>query len=190
MNLDLKFIREDKDRHGNQRIYVRRKGRSIRIRAKRDTPEFLEEYRAATLEALEHKPRCAAREVEHNTLRWLIEKYYGSPEFKKELGDRTQYVRRGILDALAKEHGDKPFLMKPKHVRKLRDAKADTPEAANALVKALRQVFKWAVEAEHLDTNPAKEVPYIQTGSQGFHSWAIEEVRQYEELIRLGHELV
>jgi len=68
----------------------------------------------------------------------------------------------------------------------MRDAKADTPEAANALVKALRQVFKWAVEAEHLDTNPAKEVPYIQTGSQGFHSWTIEEVRQYEERHPIG----
>jgi hypothetical protein len=117
MKLDLPYTREDKDRHGNWRIYVRRKGRSIRIKAKRDTPEFLEEYRAA-LVSLEHKPRCTAREVEHNTLRWLIEKYYGSPEFKKELGDRTQYVRRGILDALAEEHGNKPFLMKPKHVRK------------------------------------------------------------------------
>ena len=47
-------------------------------------------------------------------------------------------------------------------------------------MKALRQVFKWAVEADHLDSNPAKEVPYIQTGSLGFHSWTIEEVQQYE----------
>ena len=76
--------------------------------------------------------------------------------------------------------------MKPKHVRKLRDAKADTPEAANALVKALRQVFKWAVEAEPVDSNPAKEVPYIETGSQGFHSWTIEEVRQYEARHPIG----
>src|SRR5262245_33522567 len=64
--------------------------------------------------------------------------------------------------------------------RQLRDAKADAPEAANALVKALRQLFKWAVHADHLDSNPAKEVPYIKAGTQGFHSWTIEEVRQYE----------
>lgn len=177
MKVDLPYIREDRDRHGNWRIYVRRNGRSIRIDAKRNTPEFLDAYRAA-LAALEHPP--AARVAEPNTLRWLIEKYYSSPEFRKELSDRTQYVRRGILDALVQEHGDKPFIMKPRHVRKLRDAKADTPEAANALVKALRQVFKWAVEAERIDSNPAKEVPYIKTGSQGFHSWTIEEVRQYE----------
>jgi integrase len=53
-------------------------------------------------------------------------------------------------------------------------------------VKALRQVFKWAVEAEHLDTNPAKEIPYIQTGSQGFHSWTMDEVHQYEERHPIG----
>ena len=177
MKVDLPYTREDRDRHGNWRIYVRRNGRSIRINAKRNMPEFLDEYRAA-LAVLEEAP--LSRGAKPNTLRWLIEKYYGSPEFKKELGDRTQYVRRGILDALMEVHGDKPFLMKPKHVRKVRDAKADTPEAANALVKALRQVFKWAVEANHLDSNPAKEVPYIKVGSQGFHSWTIEEVRQYE----------
>jgi len=179
----LPYIREDRDRHGNWRIYVRRKGRSIRIDAKRDTPEFLAAYRTALAE-LERMP--VARRGKPNTLGWLIENYYASPEFKNELGDRTQYVRRGVLDALVEEHGEKPFAMKPKHIRKLRDAKADAPEAANALVKALRQVFKWAVEAGHTDGNPAKEVPYIKTGSQGFHSWTIEEVRQYEARHPIG----
>jgi integrase len=211
MKVELPYIRTDRDRHGNWRTYVRRRRRSIRIDAKRDTPEFLDAYRSA-LTKLEHTP--AARGAEPKSLRWLIENYYASPEFTKELGDRTQYVRRGILDALVQAHGDKPFMMKPKHVRKLRDAKGDTPEAANALVKALRQVFKWAVEADHADSNPAKEVPYIKTGSQGFHSWTIEELRQYEarhpmgtrarlalalllyttqrrsDVVRLGHKMV
>jgi integrase len=73
--------------------------------------------------------------------------------------------------------------MEPRNIRVLRDEKAETPEAANSIVKALRQVFAWAVEAEPdlVKTNPAKEVAYIRTGSHGFHSWAIEEVQQYEE---------
>jgi len=183
MKVEFPYIRTDRDRHGNWRTYVRRRGRSIRIDAKRDSPEFLDAYRAA-LTKLEQTP--AARGAQPNTLRWLIDNYYKSPEFRNELGDRTQYVRHGILDALVHEHGDKPFIMKPKHIRKLRDAKADTPEAANALVKALRQVFKWAVEADHTDSNPAKEVPYIKTGSQGVHSWTIEVVRQYEVCHPIG----
>ena len=62
----------------------RRNGRSIRIKAKRDTPEFLEAYRAAVA-TLDDAPRRATNLAGHNTLRWLIEKYYGSPGFKKEL---------------------------------------------------------------------------------------------------------
>jgi integrase len=68
----------------------------------------------------------------------------------------------------------------------LRDAKADTPEAANALVKALRQVFKWAVEAELAESNPAKEVPLMNAGSQGFHAWTLDEVCQYEARHPIG----
>jgi integrase len=177
MNVDLPYIRQDSDRHGNLRIYVRRNGRSIRIRAKPNAAEFLLEYRAALL-AIKGAPTPLG--AAPKTLRWLVEKYCASPEFKTELGDRTQYVRHGILDALLEKHGGKPCVMKPKHVRKLRDAKGDTPEAANALVKALRQVFKWAVAADYIDSNPAKEVPFIKTGSQGFHSWTLDEVSQYE----------
>ena len=63
----------------------------------------------------------------------------------------------------------------------LRDAKSAAPETGNARVKALRRVFAHAIDNDLADRNPAKDVPYIKTGSQGFHSWTIEEVRQYEE---------
>ena len=69
--------------------------------------------------------------------------------------------------------------MEPRHVRNFRDEKAELPEAANGRLKALRQVFKWAVEAGHSERNPAAEVPYIKTGSEGFHTWSVEEVCQY-----------
>jgi integrase len=70
--------------------------------------------------------------------------------------------------------------MEPRHVRILRDEKAALPEAANARVKALRQVFAWAIDTEHAQHNPARDVPYIRTGSDGFYTWSIEEVRQFE----------
>jgi integrase len=72
-------------------------------------------------------------------------------------------------------------LMEPKHVRKCRDRKAEWPESANGRIKALRQVFAWAIEAGHAKSNPAKDVPYLKGSGTGFHTWTIEEVRQYEQ---------
>jgi site-specific recombinase XerD len=69
--------------------------------------------------------------------------------------------------------------MEGSHVRELHDRKAEKPEAANSLLKALRQVFAWAIIAKHADRNPARDVPYRKTGSQGFHAWTVEEVRQF-----------
>jgi integrase len=65
-------------------------------------------------------------------------------------------------------------------VRALRDRKAATPEAANERLKALRQVFLMAINNDLAERNPARDVPYIRTGSQGFHTWTFEEVRRYE----------
>jgi integrase len=156
------------------------------------TREFADEYDRALkikpAEILEEEVRCPR--ALPGSLRWLIEQYYASSEFKR-LDASTQKARRGILDGLCHEPisdgnagliGSLPFASMPaSKVRALRDRKAEWPEAANGRIKALRQVFKYAVAAEipGAERNPARDVPYIKTGSQGFHTWTIEEVRQY-----------
>jgi integrase len=178
--IDLKFLVEDYDRHGNVRVYVRRHGRKIRIRETPGTEEFMAAYRSA-LECGSPGAPQKPKAVTPGSLRQLIEHYYQSAEYRC-LGKDTRRVRKGILDGLCEDHGGKPFaLMEPQHVRALRDQKADFPEAANARVKALRQVFKWAVEAGRADRNPAREVPYLRPNNpEGFHAWSIEEVQQFE----------
>lgn len=69
--------------------------------------------------------------------------------------------------------------MEPRHVRFLRDQK-NGPEAANGILKALRALFSWAVVAELTNINPAKTVPKVRYKSDGFHTWTLDEVRQYE----------
>ena len=96
--------------------------------------------------------------------------YYVSAEYQR-LGDRTKYVRRGILDRICEKNGSKPYaLMEPRHVRRMRDEMADRPEAANGFVKALRQVYGFAVEYELAQRNPARDVPYLKARGDGFHS--------------------
>ncbi len=88
-----------------------------------------------------------------------------------------------MLDDICREHGTKPFArMETKHVRlQIRDPKAATPEAANGRVKALRQMFSWAVDVDLATTNPARGVPMLASNNpDGFHTWTEEEVQKYE----------
>lgn len=181
-----KYTVVDVDRHGNVRVYVRRRGRKVRIRDLSTVDAFMAEYRVA-LERGAGAPEKTAPAAQ-GSLRWLVERYYDAPEFRK-LGDSTRTVRRGILDGICMMHGSKPYgRLEPLHVRtRIRDVKADHPEAANARVKALRQVFKWAVEAGHTDNNPALKVPYLESNNpDGFHTWTIDEVEQFEARHPIG----
>ena len=192
--IKLKYLYADPDRHGNPRLYARRKGLGrIRLRAEPGSPEFLSEYQEALalLEArgtegaaVEHgQPHGQLQHGKAGSLGWLIEQYYAGGEFQ-QLGASTRHARKLILDRLRhRKEGGLPYrLMEPRNVAKLRDEKADRPEAANAIVKALRQVYAWA-KLPHValaKVNPAAEVPYLNAGGDGFHTWTIEEVEQFE----------
>jgi integrase len=68
----------------------------------------------------------------------------------------------------------------------LRDRKAETPAAANNRRKYLSSMFGWAVEHGLLRFNPAREVRKVRYASAGFHTWSVDEVRQFEERHPVG----
>ena len=144
--LDLRYLVKDTDRHGNERVYVRRHGRKVRIRELATVKEFMAAYRAA-LEPRSTVDQSSPTATTPGSLRWLVQAYYACPEYLK-LHESTRAGRRAMLDDICREHGAKPFArMETKHVRlQIRDPKAATPEAANGRVKALRQVFAWAAD--------------------------------------------
>lgn len=130
------------------------------------------------------------------TWRWLCAKYFSEcPEYRR-LDPRTQRVRRLVLEATFDEpiapgsvklFRDIPLSkLTVDAVEVLRDRKFEKPEAANSRVKAIRQVFKFAVRKKHVPFDPARDVSYIRTGSTGFHTWTVEEVRKYEERHPIG----
>ena len=187
---DYRYLMCDSDRHDNVRAYVRTKVdgkyRRIRIRDWSSFEAFKEEYRKAVSNPQPSSNLGKSMHVAPGSLRTLVQQYYGSAEFRL-LGERTRRVRMGILNGMCETHGSKPYArMEPRHVRGLRDEKAEFPEAANARIKALRQVFAWAIEAGHAKDNPARDVPYIQTGSTGWHTWTAEEVHHFEERHPVG----
>jgi integrase len=162
------------------RVYLRLPGKpKLRLHEQPGTPEFDEEYRRAVNGEIKAAPE-RLRTPDRGSLRALCVAYFASAECKR-LEPRTRHVRRLILDKLCDLHGDKPAeLMEVRHVRQIRDARTDAPEAANGIVKALRAVFRHGMLSDLVSHNPARDVEYLRIGSEGFHTWTAAEVQQFE----------
>ncbi|MFC7552636.1 tyrosine-type recombinase/integrase [Pseudoroseomonas wenyumeiae] len=106
--------------------------------------------------------------------------YYRSAEFKR-MDERSQRVRRLILDRFRQGHGTKPAArLEARHLVAIRDDRSDTPEAANSLLKALRAVYRHGLALSLVYDNPAAKVTYLPGSAEGFHAWTLEEVQRFE----------
>ena len=175
----------DIDRLGNERIYYRKPGqRKIRLRGPLYSKEFWDDM--AAIARGELKPRAEKRESRAalppaGTFNRLCVDYYNSGDFRR-LNPDTRYRRRLTLDPLREEFGDFPAArLEAKHIRRMRDARSAAPHAANAMIKALRQLYKFGVEYGYVRINPAREVSIVKGSSTGFHTWTPDEVRQYQD---------
>src|SRR5829696_6840478 len=164
---------EDRDRHGNFRIYFRVKNRpKARIRGTPWTAEFMASYE----EAKGGSAPSRRSDITAGTWRWLCVRYFADCADYKRLDARTQRVRRGILEGTFDEpiapgspklFRDFPLSrMTTDAIEVLRDRKLEFPEGANNRVKAIRAVFKYGVRKKGPDgkpyapNNPARDVPY------------------------------
>jgi integrase/recombinase XerD len=187
VRIRFKHLVEDRDRHGNIRLYVRVPGRKkVRIRATFGTDEFMAAYHDAVADHVT-APR-QSNETKPGSFRYLCIRYYDSAAYKS-LDLSTRSWQRRALDEIALEHGAKPVaMMAPRHVRRIRDAKIETPAAANQRVKALRALFSWANEADETTNNPTIGVKKLKYQSDGHHSWTDEEIQQYYERHPIGSQ--
>jgi integrase len=188
MQVRLKHLYRSRDRHGNLRIYFRRGPRKIRIREPIGSPEFLAVYNSLLAASGDQPVRPGAK---LGTLRWLVHEYTRSSRYV-QLDPRTQRVRQLILESACAEptapgsvlqFGDVAVAhVTSKAVRILRDRKRDKPQGSRNRLKALRSMYRWAIEEELLDglEDPTDGVPYLQTNPGGWHSWTPEEVEQFE----------
>ncbi len=49
-----------------------------------------------------------------------------------------------------------------------------------------RQLLRWGLEQEHIDTNPARDLTSLEHATAGIHSWTPEEVDQFRQRHQLG----
>jgi integrase len=186
----IRYVRTYKD--GRLYFQRHRRGRKVRIRAARDTPEFHAEY-ARLLS--QHQPAAVPRGPVAGTWRWLCVEYIKGSAYR-QLDPIFQRTRKGILehtwDEPVRPGAAMTFATVPvgelttKALRILRDRKQGLPEAGNNRVKAIRAVFKWAVREELVAVNPARDLELIKTKGGGWHSWEVEEVRRFEDRHPVG----
>jgi integrase len=191
-----RYLVEDVDRHGKVRIYFRRKGQAkILLNERPGTAAFEAEYQRAFRGELKPASTSHHTPATPQTMRWLCEQYHASAAFQS-LAPSTRKVRRGILEAICGRRiegnraGDLPFAeMEPRHVAKLRDEKTAFPEAANNLVKVLRQLFTWAClpEYDYATKNPARDVARLRsTNPDGIRAWSEADAARYEARHPIG----
>jgi integrase len=179
----LKYVTADVDRHGNVRYYFRKQGHAkVRLLGMPGSDEFMERYKTALAgECTIRRPVRKLPRPDYGTLRWLVVEYYGSNNFKS-LAPRTQRVRRNILDKVCEKAGSERITgITTVVIMKGRDNRSDRPEAANAFVKSMRALLGYAVETQVIPSNPARDVRLIRSKSDGFHTWTVDEIRQFEK---------
>lgn len=181
-----KYLWMDKDRYGRERYYVAVPGRQkVRLREPKGSEAFEAEYWAARKgEPLE--PAQRIRKVADGSFAWLCQRYYRTTDFKN-LGAETQKVRERILRKVCEKIGDKDYTqLRQCHIKGWMDDKADTPQAANGLLKALSGLFRYAIGRNLISVNPVVGISQIRKKTDGFHTWTDAEVSMFEKRHPIG----
>jgi integrase len=146
--------------------------------------DFMRQY-ATALEGVQASSAGAERTIP-GSMNALIVKYYRSPEFLG-LKASTQAARRSIIEPFRRQHGSKPVARLTRaHVKDIIGAKADTPEAANSLLKVLRVILKYAVEDGMIANNPAVGVKRYRSRGEGIHTWSEDEIARFQARHPIG----
>jgi len=177
-------LHREATRHGRLVWYVRRdKGPRIRIRAEYGTPEFEVEYQAA----LAGTPPPRKQGPNAGSLAWLIARYRETTEWAV-LSVATRRQRENIFEQVVQSAGDQPFTkITTSTIMAGRERRAKTPAQARNFLDAMRGLFRWAVKAQMVKSDPTLEVenPPRPKGA-GFIPWTEEHVAAYERRWPIG----
>lgn len=172
----LRYVRAYTDNRGKLRIYFRRPGHpQVALPAPIGGPAFVKAYAAALAATEPQRPRIAAAgSLEAVAVSWLQ-----SPAFLN-LAASTQAVQRRILTRLRKDHGHRMVrLATPADVQALVSARADTPAAANHVLRLLRALFAHAIKLGLRPDNPAAQAERLAERQQGHPDWPDDVIALY-----------
>jgi integrase len=181
IRLHLKFVQAWVDHEGRAHHYFRRRGfERARLPGLPGSAEFMAAYQQALASAPE--PIGATRS-KPGSVNAAVASYFGASEFRA-LAPSSQQVRRAVLEAFRREHGDMPIRFMP---RKFVEALLDgmTPTAARNWFKAIRALVGHCINAGMLRDDPTLGIKLRPTKGS-FHTWTEDEIAQFEVAFPIG----
>jgi integrase len=177
-----RFVNEQRGREGTVRYwYFRRDGRRWRLpgNPETDADASAEYWRLRKETDRDSAPTIGAADRHASgSFGALVRDYLASGTFR-EKRPSTQAEYRRVLEALAVVHGAKPVrLMERRHIRRIRDERADTPGAANTIVRMVKLLLNFAVEDGLIAANPAAKMKLLKVGE--WRAWTDDECSAFE----------
>ena len=155
-----------------------RRGKGPRIRL----PDFnTPGFEAAYLSAREASSTQIRQKAAFGTLEWLVEQYRASTDYTS-LSRATRRQRDNILKGVVAKAGHMPVrAIAAGNVKKGMDDRAATPAQARHYFDTLRGMFRWAVAAQHVGSDPtaALDRPSPIEG-EGHEPWTDDDIAAYE----------
>jgi hypothetical protein len=168
MNRELPpYASSYRDRHGKLRVRFRKTGLPTHFpKAAPGTEEFWEDYLAwKNVQPV----RAGQERAIPGSFDDLITRFYSSVKWKNIPKESTRITYRGELERFRAQYGKRMVAtMSARAVNGLMEKMADTPAAANNLLKRLRTLFNYAILLGMRKDNPAKAVDSVKAKGDGF----------------------
>lgn len=172
-------LNREKTRHGNFVWYVRvGKGPRRRLNAEYGSAQFNAEYDAAVVGA--PPPELTAR-TKAGSLQWLYDRYRDSTAWA-DLSAATRRQRENIFVHVMETAKHEPYAaISRRIVEQGKDRRKATPAQARNFLDAMRGLFRWAKEAQHVKADPTEGVKNpTRKKTEGFKAWDEAEIVKYE----------
>jgi integrase len=168
-------LHKETNRHGKTVWYVREgKGPRTRIKATYGTPEFEAAYKAALNGEAPQPPATAMK----GSLEWLWMLYRQTSTWT-DLSPATRRQRENIMRQVLKTGGNVPLSSITGKAIEY-GIQRRKPYAARHFVDTLHGMFKWAVKAQHVTTDPTTGRSVAKPKTKGFPVWTEDELERFE----------
>jgi integrase len=184
--IKLKYVNTFIDRHGRERSYFRfPKKKAVKLIGKPGSPEFMAQYNLALAHVPGLAPVAEVMKTSTGLTTWnaAVKDFLAVGLGKQGPESRLKTTR--ILNIFCRQFGHRSVQgTTAAKIEAFFATYHDRPGQHTNLLKAMRQLVKFAKRRQWLKEDPTEGIDKLETGSH--HTWNEQEIAQYEKRWKLG----